>query len=155
MHCYDRKNLWEQVVWDVGLAQNVRRVVIQQQSELRPICEKIEVWMRVLGYPRKDIFAVLLALREAVSNAVRHGNRGDPARQVRISYLISPENVLMEVEDQGRGFDPLTVANALTEADSGRPERKRGLFLMRVYMSCVGIIPPGNRIMFGRKRSPS
>jgi serine/threonine-protein kinase RsbW len=111
--------------------------------------------MRVLGYPRKDIFAVLLALREAVANAVQHGNRGTQAKQVRISYLVTAEHVLVEVQDEGSGFDPASVPNPFTQGNGGRPKHRRGLFLIRVYMSWLAIMPPGNRVLFGRQRSPA
>jgi anti-sigma regulatory factor (Ser/Thr protein kinase) len=155
MYGYNQESHSQSLAWDINLVQNLRRVVIHQEPELRPLAEKIEIWMRVLGYPRKDIFAVLLALRESVRNAVRHGNQGDPSREVRISYLVTPDYVVMEVEDEGRGFDPRTVANPMTQSGPGRAKRKRGLFLMQVYMNCVAITPPGNRVSFGRKRSSS
>jgi serine/threonine-protein kinase RsbW len=153
MDRYRREHHWEPPTLELGLEQNVRRAVIYRPGELRAILEKLEDWMRVLGYPRKDIFAVALALREAVANAVRHGNRGEPMREVRISYLVTPEKVLAEVQDEGRGFDPGSVTNPFTGADGARPHRKRGLFLIRAYMSWVNFTPPGNRVMFGRQRS--
>jgi serine/threonine-protein kinase RsbW len=155
MYPFERQNRSEPPTLELGLEQNVRRVVLHGPGELSPIIQKLEDWMRVLGYPRKDVFAVALALREAVANAVRHGNRGDRTKKVRLSYLVTPEKVLIEVEDEGRGFDPESVPSSFMHGDAARPGCKRGLFLIRAYMSWVTFTPPGNRVMFGRPRSPA
>jgi serine/threonine-protein kinase RsbW len=155
MYPFDKQTRSEPMTLELGLEQHVRRVVLHGPGELRPVIDKLEDWMRVLGYPRKDLFAVMLALREAVANAFRHGSRGDPAKSVRLSYLVTLERVLLEVEDQGRGFDPGSVPNPFTAGNGGRPDAKRGLYLMRVYMSWVSFTPPGNRVLLGRQRSAS
>src|SRR5262249_1272639 len=51
------------------------------------------------GYAKKDLFAVRLALEEALVNAVKHGNRGDTSKQAHLRYHVSPDFVLVEVED--------------------------------------------------------
>jgi serine/threonine-protein kinase RsbW len=153
MYPFEKQSRPEPLMLELGLEQNVRRVVLHSSGELRPVIEKLEDWMRVLGYPRRDVFAVALALREAVANAVQHGNRRDPAKKVRLSYVVTPERVMVEVEDEGRGFDPDCVPNPVTEGDAARPHRQWGLFLIRAYMSWVTLTPPGNRITFGRPRS--
>jgi hypothetical protein len=68
---------------DLGGNESVRRAV------LRELAEQLENWMRVLGYPRKDLCAVQLALEEATVNAFRHGNQGDPAKVVRVNYVVT------------------------------------------------------------------
>ena len=44
-----------------------------------------------------------LVLQESVSNALIHGNGNDPGKHVDIAYLVSPMEVLAEVQDQGPG----------------------------------------------------
>jgi serine/threonine-protein kinase RsbW len=104
-------------------------------------------------YPEGDVFAVRLALREAISNAVRHGNRGDPAKAVRIRYHVTPRRVLAEVEDEGPGFDPGQVpdprASENVERDGGR-----GLLLMRLYLTWVRHNGRGNCVTLCKCRSP-
>jgi serine/threonine-protein kinase RsbW len=155
MFCYDQTKTSEPLPLDLRLVHQLHQAVIHQPAELRRVAEKIENWMRVLGYPGKDIFAVILALREAVHNAVRHGNQGNPNCRVRICYLVTPEAAFVEVEDQGPGFAYQPPANPWTEADTTRPQRRRGLFLMQAYTDAVTVFPPGNRVAFGRKRSPA
>jgi serine/threonine-protein kinase RsbW len=137
---------------DLGLEADVRRERARSLAELGPLFERLEGWMTVLGYPRKDIFAVRLALREAAVNAFRHGNRGDPAKHVRVSYLVRDHEVVLEVADEGRGFNPALVSDPVAESNAGRPAG-RGLFLMRVYMNWVSFNPAGNRVTLCRLRS--
>jgi serine/threonine-protein kinase RsbW len=152
MHHYDKENRGHTAMIDLGANESVRRVVLHTLAELRPLSERVENWMRVLGFPRKDLFAVKLALEEATVNAIRHGNRGDPSKVVRVNYVVTFTEVFVEVEDDGPGFDPDQVPDPLagenTERTSGR-----GLFLMRAYMSGVSFNPQGNRVSLCRRRS--
>jgi serine/threonine-protein kinase RsbW len=75
-------------------------------EEARPVVEFLAAAMAREGYPDPDIFEMRLALQEALDNAIRHGNRGDPAKLVRVFCDVDGERVLVEVHDQGSGFDP-------------------------------------------------
>ncbi len=80
---------------------------------------------------------VPVALTEALSNAILRGNGEDPRRQVRVRAEVSELRLVLEVEDEGEGFD----LEACTR-DPGAPgnlerEDGRGLFLMRSLMDRV------------------
>jgi serine/threonine-protein kinase RsbW len=68
--------------------------------------------------------------------------------------LLSATEVLLEVEDQGHGFDPTQVPDPLVEPYLDRPSG-RGLFLIRTYMTWVSFNQEGNRVTFCRQRSQS
>jgi serine/threonine-protein kinase RsbW len=140
----------------VHLAQEPHALQIEAHTpaELWPLFDRLEVWMMLLGYPSKDLFAVKLALHEAASNAFRHGNRGDQTKRIQVRYLVTVPEVLLEVEDQGAGFDPNQVPDPLTEACLDRPD-SRGLLLMRAFMTWVSFNREGNRVTFSRQRSHS
>lgn len=97
------------------------------------------------AYDRASVFAIRLALEEALNNAFKHGNKGDPAKQVRLRCRIDPRAVVIEVEDEGEGFDPQTVPDP-TEQENVEIPSGRGLTLMRAFMTEVVIPPPGNRV---------
>jgi serine/threonine-protein kinase RsbW len=134
------------------LERSIRCVRANSLAAALPVFEKLEDWMRVLGYSHGDLVAVLLTLREAVLNAVRHGHRCDPAKNFRIKYLVTPGEVLVEVEDEGFGFNPDRVPDALAGWEEHQP-RGRGLFLMRSYASWICFNPIGNRVAFCRRRT--
>jgi serine/threonine-protein kinase RsbW len=103
------------------------------------------------GYQARDIFAVRLALEEAIVNAVEHGHRGDGLKSVRVTYQVEPGQVLAEVEDQGPGFDPSQVPDPTAPENLAKPSG-RGLFLMRHLMSWVRHNVRGNRVTLCRYR---
>jgi anti-sigma regulatory factor (Ser/Thr protein kinase) len=117
-----------------------------------PVFQKIEDWMRVLGYPHRDLVAVLLSMREAVANAIQHGHGRDPRKHIRLRYLVTPTEVLVEVQDEGHGFDPTRVPDALSGWEEHQP-RGRGLFLMRSYASWICFNSTGNRVTLCRQRT--
>jgi anti-sigma regulatory factor (Ser/Thr protein kinase) len=135
-----------------GLERSVRCVEANSLAAVLPMFVKLEDWMRVLGYPRCDLVAVILATREAVLNAVRHGHRGNLDKTLRLKYLVTPTEVLVEVEDEGFGFNPDCIPDAVAGWQDHQP-RGRGLFLMRSYMSWISFNPTGNRVTLCRQRS--
>ena len=104
------------------------------------------------GYDHKEVFGVRLALEEALVNAVKHGNRHDPTKSVRASWHVGPNRALIEIEDEGDGFDPRAVpdpcATEYVERSCGR-----GVFLMRHYMSWVRYNRCGNRVTMCKRRA--
>ncbi len=154
MHHYGKVKRNQEALIDLGPNESVRRVALHSLAELSPLWEAIEIWMRILGYSGKDLFAMRLALAEAVINAFRHGNQGNPHKAVRVSYLVTHAEVAAEVEDEGPGFDPDQVPDPLSGENIERMSG-RGLFLMRVYMSGVSFNRQGNRVTLWRQRSVS
>jgi serine/threonine-protein kinase RsbW len=84
-------------------------------SALEGVCKVILDLLGRYKYGDEDIFAVHLALEEAFSNAVEHGNRGDPNKTVRIDYAIDDKRVELRLTDQGNGFDPQKVPDPRLE----------------------------------------
>jgi serine/threonine-protein kinase RsbW len=118
------------------------------------VLETVAADMTALNYGPKDIFAVKLGLEEAISNALKHGNRRDPAKQVRIGYRVTADRVVAQVADEGAGFDPGAVPDPLAVEYRER-HCGRGIFLMRAYMTWVVFNARGNEVTLCRVRSPA
>ncbi len=91
-----------------------------------------------------------LGLQEALVNAVRHGNRNDPAKVVRIRRIHSPQWLIWRVQDQGPGLQPeQRLASLPDELDaiSGR-----GLYLMHQCFDDVRWSQRGNRVQLAKRR---
>jgi serine/threonine-protein kinase RsbW len=78
-----------------------------------------------------------LAVREAVANAIKHGNRSEPDKRVEIELDVTREEVVIRVRDEGEGFDPGTVNDPLAPENRLRPNG-RGLFYMNKFMDEIG-----------------
>ena len=83
---------------------------------------------------------VSVAVRESVINAIKHGNKEDRAKNVTVEFLLTPrerpQEFVVEVLDEGAGFDPDHVANPL-EAENVLKSSGRGIFFMKSFMDDV------------------
>jgi len=87
-----------------------------------------------------------LALREALANAVIHGNRQNPAKKVEVKCFCQPDRgMLLVVEDEGAGFNPKEVPDP-TQAEGLFETHGRGLFLIRRTMDHVRFSRSGRRV---------
>lgn len=97
------------------------------------------------GYGERSVFAVKLALEEAVINAIKHGNELDDTKKVTISFSIDENRAVISVGDEGEGFDPADIPDPTAEdflmATSGR-----GVALITAYMDEVRFNDKGNEI---------
>jgi serine/threonine-protein kinase RsbW len=88
-----------------------------------------------------------MAVREAMINAVLHGNAYDTAKRVNLSFEQHDQELIVTITDEGKGFvpeevpDPLAPENLLKESG-------RGIFLMRAFMDEVRFrkLNPGTEI---------
>jgi serine/threonine-protein kinase RsbW len=126
-------------------------------TEVRAISPLVDRLMRLIEgsqcVPGKE-FDIELALREALENAVVHGNQEDPERKVHVRCRCQPgKEMSIVVTDQGKGFDfEKTVGNGTTTDPAS--ERGRGIQLMKAYMDDVYFERGGSEVHM-RKRSRS
>jgi len=100
--------------------------------------------------PGKEEF-VELALREAVSNAILHGNRMDPRKLVHVRCCCEgTKGVFIVVRDQGYGFDPNSVPNPLAVENLGA-EHGRGIHLMKSAVDEVSFERGGTEVQIRKK----
>jgi len=122
------------------------RVFIRFSSTMGHIdtaCAAVLLFLRSKGpkfFPY--LFAVNLGMREAMANAVRHGNKYDTGKLVSMELDISRDPWLcMKISDQGAGFEWMQVQDQVVpdEADHGR-----GLSIMRTYFDRFSYNEKGN-----------
>jgi serine/threonine-protein kinase RsbW len=90
----------------------------------------------VAGFNADDGLNVGLAVREAVINAIVHGNREDPGLEVQVTLTAGSDGLEAKIRDQGGGFDPSetpdpTAKNRVLETSG------RGLLLMKAFVDDV------------------
>ena len=84
-------------------------------------------------YTQQQCHEIDLAVREAVANAVLHGNRCDNSKKVFLSAEMHPSGLVITIRDEGKGFDPRSVPDPLIPGNLMQ-ESGRGLFLVKAYM---------------------
>jgi serine/threonine-protein kinase RsbW len=94
-----------------------------------------------------------VAVREAVANAIKHGNEQNPDKQVHVDLMVEGDELVIRIEDEGAGFDPSSVQDPLDPANLVRPNG-RGIFFMRSFMDDIqyGLRPEGGTVVTMRKR---
>lgn len=118
-----------------------------------PIVEKVVSEAHEQGYTDTACFAIRLALDEALANAIRHGNGGDPTKSVAVEYTIDNDAFTITICDQGPGFHPDDVPDPTLDENLERP-CGRGVMLMRAYMSDISYNASGNCVtMIKRKEA--
>jgi serine/threonine-protein kinase RsbW len=93
-----------------------------------------------------------MAIEEAVVNAIEHGNKKNPAKEVHVVFLVDRDSAEMTVTDQGDGFDHENVADP-TEEDRLDQPRGRGVLLIRELMSQAQYNSKGNSVWMRKVRS--
>jgi serine/threonine-protein kinase RsbW len=81
----------------------------------------------------EKIPGLLLAITEASTNAIIHGNKSDESKLVTIDVDKEDGQLVIRVKDQGKGFNPALIPDP-TETDNLLKDSGRGIYLMRVYM---------------------
>ena len=81
-------------------------------------------------------FGVDMAVREAVTNAVLHGNLQDEAKSVEIVFNASQDALEITVRDHGTGFNPASVPDP-TDPQNILKTSGRGILFMRTFMDEV------------------
>lgn len=135
-----------------GLNQ-IEMVEMNVPNDLRSVKEPEDYIIRELqrlNYHSDVIFAIKLALEEALTNAVKHGNRLDSGKRVTVSAHVSPHRCLCMIRDEGRGFTPEAVPDCTAEENLERPSG-RGIMLMNAYMTKVFFNKDGNEVWLLRE----
>jgi serine/threonine-protein kinase RsbW len=128
---------------------NCSIVVESKPSAVVEVCRQILHKLEANRFGKDDIFAVHLTLEEAFLNAVKHGNKMDPTKKVRINYSVDPDKFEISITDEGNGFQPDSVADPRFGERLYEPGG-RGLLLMHSYMDTVRYNERGNSVYMVR-----
>jgi serine/threonine-protein kinase RsbW len=134
----------------LGAEAGVKRTEMRLASVLSSV-EEPEAMAESLaleaGFDEDAASQVAMVTREAVINAIRHGNGFDAAKQVRVGFELSATALRITVADEGPGLDPETVPDP-REPENLLRSSGRGIFLMKAIMDEVHFhqLKPGTEI---------
>jgi serine/threonine-protein kinase RsbW len=106
------------------------------------------------GFDEDTACQIAMISREAAANAVLHGNKKDPAKHVKARFTLTPDSLVIQIADEGSGFNPSDVPDPLSPEGLLRPSG-RGIFLMRAIMDEVNFrqLSPGTEITLVKHRN--
>ncbi len=112
--------------------------------------ERVENYVKKLqeevGFHNDEFARIMLALSEAVTNAIVHGNKEDASKSVTVRSRMADDALLeISVEDEGEGFDPEEIPDPLKE-ENLLNEGGRGVYLIEQYSDEMEFSKNGSRV---------
>jgi len=105
-------------------------------------------------WSNRDVFAIHMAMEESILNAIRHGNRCSPNKQVHIRIQVNQQEFYSCVTDEGEGFKLEEVPDPTLEENLENPSG-RGVMLIQTFMDQVVYNEKGNSVQLFKQRRDS
>ena len=106
--------------------------------------------LQQMEFDRDATDQVNLAVIEAGTNAIKHGNREEPRKRAYFDFMMHPEELVVIVRDEGEGFDAQTTEDPLSP-ENLLNSSGRGLFLMEACMDSVDFSQNGTVVTMTKK----
>lgn len=111
-------------------------VIDSKLEEIRRVEQFIKDIANVHQFPESFLYDLMLVVTEAINNAVIHGNCQDHSKQAFLKCIVRKrvkhDDLIVEVKDQGSGFDIEKLPNPLSKENLLKPSG-RGVFLMKQF----------------------
>lgn len=110
-----------------------------------------------IGFPEDDLHEIGMAVREAMVNAVVHGNRYNFHKKVHLTVGKEPDRLSIQITDEGEGFSKETLPDPLADENLLR-QSGRGLLLMQAFVDEFQMdrVPPlGTQVRMVKYRKPA
>jgi len=113
-------------------------------DRLESFVKKLQDWTK---FSDDDFNRIMLTLNEAVNNAIIHGNKENPEKQVFINSQYDENNSILRIsiEDEGEGFDPNAIPDPLKE-ENLLNEGGRGVYLIEQYADKIKFTNEGTKL---------
>jgi CheY-like chemotaxis protein len=156
----------QQVEYDIENDLPLIRTLIQDVNNLIRVRE---------SFPEIDCFHIVTAIDEALTNAYYHGNLGVSSklresdsnefyqlaaqrrnespyrdRRIGVKFQFSEDDLIVEIQDDGNGFDVSSIPDPTEEVFLDRPHG-RGILLMRTFMDDVQFHSSGTRVQMVKR----
>jgi serine/threonine-protein kinase RsbW len=137
-----------------GAAGAFKTTIPSDYDAGRDVQERILRDVERHGFAEETVFAIRIALEEAMVNAIKHGNRLDPAKKVHVESRVTARRAEIAIEDEGPGFDRAAIPDP-THDDNLHKCSGRGILLIEAYMDTAEWSRGGRRLrMVKENRQP-
>src|ERR1700730_2018155 len=114
----------------------LERSLPSEVAAISPFVDKLMPLIRKCGCVSEGESGVEIALREALANAIIHGNHENPGKHVYVRCRCKPDEISIAVKDEGGGFDVTKIADPTAPENTGSVHG-RGIYLMKALMDEV------------------
>jgi serine/threonine-protein kinase RsbW len=119
-----------------GPCLELERSLPSKVAAIPPFVDRLMLLFRKCGCVSEGESEVEIALREALANAIIHGNQENSGKHVHVRCRCEPTEISIAVKDEGRGFDIDTIADPTAPENQGSIHG-RGIYLMKALMDEV------------------
>jgi serine/threonine-protein kinase RsbW len=127
------------------LSEN-QQLVIPSKAENIVLVEKLVDDVCDLFDIKEEIYGhIIVALTEAVNNALQHANKADPDKQINITFRVKDNVLYFTVKDEGLGFDFNNLADPTDPKNIEKPSG-RGIFLMKHLADKISFEENGTKV---------
>jgi len=121
----------------MGISSNTIEVILGSSFEYLDLLQSLtDSITSMMAFDTDTAYWIGMSVRESVINAMSHGNKMDVEKKVDIRFEISEGQLAIQVDDQGNGFDPKSIADPLDPQNLLKPSG-RGIFYIRSFMDEV------------------
>ena len=129
------------------MSENYNQIKLQfgSQTNYIDVAQSLgEKLFEILSFNGDAIYWMSIALREALNNAVKHGNKQNPLKSVFVNFNIHPDKLQILIRDEGKGFDLSEIPDP-TEKENIMKSCGRGLFFIKSFMDEFEILECGKK----------
>jgi len=121
-------------------------ILKNQPAEIQQLFKALQKFAAQHDLPAKAVQAADLALEEHVTNVLKHGYTDEAVHEIRVRFSCIDRRLGIEVEDDGRPFNPLEQPEVDTSVPlEERPVGGLGVHLMRQFMDALEYDRVGDR----------
>jgi serine/threonine-protein kinase RsbW len=136
-----------------GVHEHIEFEVPSTLSVMHIVLEYLMKRVETVGVVKSEQSNLFVALDEAFVNAVKHGNKYDATKLVRISTDVSPAEARFTIEDEGEGFDVNSIPDPLDPENLFKTSGRGVLFIYNI-MDEVVYNERGNRLTMVKRSDP-
>ncbi|MEE4312225.1 MAG: ATP-binding protein [candidate division KSB1 bacterium] len=103
---------------------------LEETPEVESYAEKLS---KRMGFSEDERDSLAISITEIVNNAIKHGNKNDVKKKVYIDFIVKNDEMIITVQDEGKGFDVDEIADPLAPENLMK-ESGRGIYIVRTLM---------------------
>ena len=132
--------------------QEIERSLNSDPNHCAELLRELLEMLRLDDWGKDDMFAIRMAMEEAIMNGIKHGNDEDHEKKVCVSIRLTKDRFYAKITDQGLGFCPDDVPDPTAEPNLDKTSG-RGVMLIKAFVDECSYNECGNSVELVKRRS--